>query len=125
LKIANGGPWLEPTGDKYTLAVDWTTDCLGLLDAPITIPAGYVTDGASVPRFLWPICGTPMESPRICAAIVHDWLYDVGGDDADRKTADVLYKDYNIALGMTKFTAIVEYHAIRLFGGSHFNYIEK
>lgn len=89
-------PRLEPSGKNYKLAVDWHADCAGLLERPIELQEGYTTDGATVPWWLWPICGTPMQSPRICAAIVHDWLYDVGGPKAKRKDVDKLYRDYNI-----------------------------
>jgi hypothetical protein len=37
-----------------------------------TVPAGYVTDFASVPRFLWWF--TPQSGRWDSAAVVHDWL---------------------------------------------------
>lgn len=125
-------PMLEPKGKAYRLAVDWHTDCKGVLKEKIVVPAGFVTDGASVPRFLWPICGDPMANPRIYAAIVHDWIYSKSGEvkfiDSEgtrlshafsRKDADTLYRDYQIALGISKVKAYTEYYAIRTFGGSH------
>jgi hypothetical protein len=39
----------------------------------ITIPAGFVTDFASIPRFLWSIY--PPTGRYQEAAVVHDWLY--------------------------------------------------
>lgn len=112
-------PKLEPKGKAYRLAEDWHTDCKGILPEKMTIPAGFVTDGASIPWFLWAICGDPMEVPRIYAAIVHDYLYELGGTKSDRLRADEIYRDYNIALGMPKWRARIEYRALRMFGGSH------
>ena len=43
-----------------------------------SVPAGFETDGASIPRFLWRICGHPMEAPRLYLAIIHDWFYSGG-----------------------------------------------
>lgn len=118
-------PKLEPIHDEYRLAEDWTTNCFHLLTEDMTVPKGFVTDGASIPRLLWTICGSPMQSPRIYAALIHDWLYELGGTDDDRKFADKLYRDYNIKLGMGKIRAYIEYDALRLFGGTHWKYTEK
>lgn len=112
-------PDLEPIGNAYRLAYDWHTDCFGAVWPQITVKAGFVTDGASVPRLLWRVAGDPMEVPRIYAAIVHDWIYSGGDRRFDREEADCIYRDYNIALGMSKFRAYIEYYALRLFGGGH------
>lgn len=40
----------------------------------ITVPKGFITDGASVPRFLW-FVGCPMQKSTLRAAILHDYLY--------------------------------------------------
>lgn len=39
----------------------------------VVIPDGFITDFASVPRFLWPLL--PPTGPYGKAAVVHDWLY--------------------------------------------------
>ena len=39
------------------------------------IPAGFRSDGASIPQWLWFVCGTPMQAPRLYAAIWHDAAY--------------------------------------------------
>lgn len=43
----------------------------------ITVPAGFVTDLASVPRPVWSVY--PPDGPWVKAAVVHDFLYDTGG----------------------------------------------
>ena len=41
----------------------------------VVIPAGFMTDFASIPRALWPVL--PPTGPYGKAAVVHDWLYQV------------------------------------------------
>lgn len=85
---------------------------------PFTVPAGFVTDGASIPRFLWRICGHPMSTKRFPAAVLHDWLY-YEVNSFTREEADQVYRDGLISLGFPRWKANLEYYAIRWFGGSH------
>lgn len=41
----------------------------------LTVPAGVITDGASVPRILWSITGITPDGLHRPAALIHDWLY--------------------------------------------------
>jgi hypothetical protein len=41
----------------------------------ITIPAGFIYDGASVPRIVWTISGITPDGLIRAAALVHDWIY--------------------------------------------------
>ncbi len=83
------------------------------------VPAGTETDGASIPRFLWRLCGHPLETPRVYAAMLHDWLY-TGEANLTRMEADICYYFLLRHFGVGRFKAWVEYLALRLFGGSHF-----
>lgn len=110
-------PVLEPVSPAtWRLRYCWTLIYKGEY---YSIPAGFDTDGASIPRALWTICGDPMSIPRLYAAIVHDYLYSGGDPDATRKDADTLYRDLQIALGISKAKAYTEYYALRIFGRSH------
>ena len=96
---------------RYRLSKDW------LVRTPygdFTVPKGMITDGASIPRFLWRICGSPFDSPRIVAAIIHDHLYST--HHRDRKTADIIYRDMQLSLGIPAWKAYIEYWALRRFG---------
>lgn len=86
---------------------------------PITVPAGFVTDGASIPRILWRVCGHPMSTKRLPAAVLHDWLY-YSITDFTRAEADQAYRDGLINLGFPRWKATLEYYALRLFGGAHY-----
>lgn len=126
------------SGDMWELAKDWTITYKGEV---YHLPAGFMTDGASIPRFLWRVCGTPLKTPRLYAALVHDFIYGGGDPDATRKDADTIYRDLQLVLieqetipsdyGWFKRTwakcqksnrkraAWTEYYALRLCGKSH------
>lgn len=109
-------PCVGAEKQEWTLVVEWAVTIDG---KELVIPAGTTTDGASIPRILWRVCGHPMQSPRIYAALVHDYLYSIGGDDDARLRADKIYRDMLISFGVSCFAAYTEYYAIRWFGGSH------
>lgn len=114
---------------KAVLAEDWhIAEVCGFT---FTCPAGTTTDGASIPRFLWRLCGHPLMAPRVYAALLHDWLYS-GAPVADtrvasawpiditRKEADVCYYALLRHFGIPAWVAAIEYYALRLFGASHY-----
>ncbi len=106
----------------------WHIDRVGSFS--FTVPAGTTTDGASIPRFLWRICGHPLEAPRVYAALLHDWLYSgidpaafVDGacpSDLTRKEADTCYYLMLRHFGVKSWKAWMEYVALRWFGASHY-----
>lgn len=103
--------------DQATLMQDWTVVSCGWR---IDVPKGTKTDGASIPRALWRICGHPLESPRVYAALVHDYLYGGGGPrEITRADADAVYRDLLVRFGWGSFRASVEYWALRVCGASH------
>ncbi len=106
------------------------------------VPAGTRTDGASIPRFLWRVCGHPLMAPRVYAAVLHDWLY---GDfeptapaihdsryygsalpcDLTREEADKCYKALSRHFGIPWWKADIEYNVLRLFGAAHYKGKDK
>ena len=54
------------------IGVNLTTNDVGMEDSELTVRTGFVTDLASVPRFLWRVLA-PWDVAR--AAIIHDLLY--------------------------------------------------
>ncbi len=65
-----------PFSDRYCLQRDmectWIAD--NGLEKSIVVPEGFITDGASIPKFLWEEIGSPYQPKFITAAIVHDWF---------------------------------------------------
>ena len=93
------------------------------------IPAGFVTDFASVPRLLWPLI--PSMGAYWYAALVHDWLYinRVGMADfgphakfsprAARLLADLeFYRLMVQAAPFSSFRNWLMFQAVRWFGPS-------
>lgn len=103
-------------GEQHRLMDNWSVTFLG---ESYDLPRDFVTDGASIPKALRFICGSPYQEPRLYAALVHDWLYSGGDPEATRAEADALFRDMQIALGISKIKARIEWAALRLCGGSH------
>jgi hypothetical protein len=86
-----------------------------ILQRQIDVPAGFVTDYASVPRLLgvYDLEGGKCNK----AAVIHDWLYST--QCVDRATADAVLREAILASGYSAATAALFYAAVRLGGGSH------
>jgi hypothetical protein len=82
------------------------------------IPAGFVSDGCSLPQFSYSLLGHPFGG-WLEDAIGHDWDYSVHGRRT-RKLADQLFREtlWNRKFPLWKISAI--YSALRLGGGKHF-----
>lgn len=86
----------------------------------ITILAGLLTDGASIPQRLQFAAGGPWAMPRLLAAIVHDALY--AAHWFCRLACDIIYKLVRAQFGEgTQIAAFLEYTAIRAGGKSAWN----
>lgn len=84
---------------------------------PLTVPVGFVTDFASIPRIFWSVL--PPDGKYTHPAIVHDYLYwtQTGSrEDAD-EILKIMMEDFTV--GAATVTAI--YAAVRTFGGSAWN----
>jgi len=46
----------------------------------VTVPQGFITDGASVPKLFWSIAGLKPDGLYRAAAVVHDYFYAFRGD---------------------------------------------
>lgn len=95
------------------------TQCITLrdeiYDTPLgtfTVPQGFISDGASMPRFFWRLIGHPFSMDYLREAVLHDYFYRI--QNIPRKKAD------NIFMGLLKkqmpVRCYVIYYALRLFG---------
>ena len=78
----------------------------------IEVPTGYVTDLASVPRFLWWLL--PPHGRYAKAAIIHDYLYD--NALRTKKEADCIFLKGMLVLGVPRLKARLMYFCVRVFG---------
>ena len=80
----------------------------------VCVPAGFVTNLASIPRALWSIL--PPHGKWAKAAIVHDYLYTTA--DRPRSDCDRIFKEGMGVLGVPSTTQNLIYWAVRCFGRS-------
>lgn len=88
-----------------------------------TVPAGFQTDFASVPRI--PIAFIAFGDRANLAATLHDWLYSKDKDGKhpvpDRETADKLLREASLAQGVALWVADGLYEGVRIGGQSHWD----
>ncbi|EDQ8489481.1 DUF1353 domain-containing protein [Salmonella enterica] len=77
----------------------------------IEVPAGFITDLATIPRIFWSLM--PPDGRYAKAAIIHDYLY----DNALRTKweADRIFLDGMTVLGVPRWKRTIMYWAVRLF----------
>ena len=80
------------------------------------VPAGFESDGASVPRFLWASVTPAIDHRTIRGAIVHDYLYRRTPAGWTRKEADELFYDLIREDGLGWWASQKAYWGVRLFG---------
>jgi hypothetical protein len=78
----------------------------------ITVPSGFVTDFASVPRFFWRLF--PPTGKYGKAAVIHDFLYAFNG--VSRERADAIFLEAMTDLGVDSLTRHLLWLAVRGFG---------
>jgi hypothetical protein len=88
----------------------------------IVIPAGFRSDGLSIPPFAWPFVG-PANGPAFGAGLLHDYLYSRDSTlwhNHPREVCDDLFKEAMFNLGISWPRRELIFRAVRIFGGKHF-----
>jgi hypothetical protein len=80
----------------------------------IVVPAGFITDFASVPRIFWWIY--PKWGKYGNAAVIHDYLYSAQLEKYPKKWADEIFLQGMQVLNVGKFTARILFWAVKYFG---------
>ena len=93
------------SGHAWVLTQDW--------DTPFgVIPAGFVTDGASIPRVVWSFSHPAAEFFE--AAVIHDWMYD--NAIQTKAYADRVFRDVALLYGAKRWKVGLAYRAVKRFG---------
>jgi hypothetical protein len=92
----------NPFGFRDKLGRDWP------------VPAGFETDGASIPRALWTFVGSPFTGKYLPAAIVHD--YHCMQQRASWQDVHLVFYDAMIAGGVNLAYAKLLYFGVYRFG---------
>jgi len=77
----------------------------------ITVPVGFVTDFASVPRPLWWLI--PFHGKFTKGSVIHDWLYQT--HQCTRKEADDIFYEAMLVGGTCPWKAKLMHIAVRMF----------
>lgn len=83
-------------------------------DVVVHLKPGFKTDGASIPRFLWRVFGSPYDPDIFPSAIGHDGLY--RGEIVPRKDADRAFLRMMEKNGVPKKKRRLVYRGVRWFG---------
>lgn len=87
------------------------------LGATVTVPAGFHTDLASVPRL--PVIYMLFGNRARQASVVHDYLY--GSGEVSRKDADEVFYEAAVATGVPKWAAKAMWSGVRVGASSHYS----
>jgi hypothetical protein len=83
-----------------------------LLGREVEVPAGFETDFASIPKFIWSVL--PQHGRYDRAAVVHDFLYRTGG--VQRGQADDVFREAMIVCKVVDREQRIIYWGVRLGG---------
>lgn len=132
--------FLSPLELEYIDGVRWRITApfeyrLGADDGPekVSIPVGFITDFASIPRVLWNVLPPAGSYGR--AAVIHDWLYQhrtvvrvatarsmpVVVRLVDRAEADRVLNEGMGVLGVGRLTRWLVYSGVRIGGWKPWN----
>ena len=86
----------------------------------ITVPDGFISDGASVPRLTWTLSGLTPDGLIRGGALVHDLMYRRNGNISkdlhiSRKDCDKIFYDLMRAAVLSRYRSYIAYRAVRLF----------
>ncbi len=96
----------------FILFEDVVVESLGY---SITVKKGFDFDGASIPKWLWSIYGSPLNGSYVVASLIHDGLY--ASQKVSKSVSDKIFLDImkQSNVGYIKRTSM--YLAVKLFGG--------
>ena len=106
--------------NKFILSKDKTVESLGY---SITVKKGFDFDGASIPKWLWSIYGSPLNGNYVVASLIHDGLY--ASQKVSKIVADNIFLDLmkQSNVGYIKRTSM--YLAVTMFGGKDWKEASK
>jgi len=80
----------QVNASEYEIVEDYVC-YIRSLQKTLLIRHGFRYDGASIPRVLWGLIGSPFTGDYTVPALIHDALY--AAELCDRKTSDLVFLD--------------------------------
>ena len=103
---------VKPYGvDRFEVVKDFEVSINNL---HFTIPKGFITDGASIPRIFWSIF-PPYRSEYFSAVVIHDYLCSKANSKDDYALADETLKEAMIYLNCSKIKVFLFYNSCNIF----------
>ena len=104
----------------FILSEDKTVESLGY---SVTVKKGFDFDGASIPKWLWSIYGSPLNGNYVVASLIHDGLY--ASQKVSKRVSDKVFLDVmkQLNVGYIKRTSM--YLAVKMFGGKDWKEASK
>ena len=122
IEYEDGRTWKVTQEFDYALSWCPTPNVADKTEPIIRVPAGFVTDFASIPRAFWTIL--PPTGKYGKAAVVHDFLYVKGGilppDRFTKNDADRIFYEAMGVLGVNQFVRWTMWKAVSAFGKGAF-----
>lgn len=106
---------IEPNADGGYDAITQAESAICYCGEWVHIPAGFRSDGASVPRWLWWAVNPKEFAPE--PSVAHDFLYKWGL--GTRYAADLWYLGALLCCGYGLFLSLIVFICVRVFGGRH------
>lgn len=107
----------DDASGEWRLLSDWGVDTRA---GRLTVRAGFLSDGASIPRWLWSLVGPRFDCKTFPCALAHDALYaaELPCPGAWRRdVADAIFRDLLKEHGVSVVKREAYWAAVRLFGG--------
>ena len=104
----------------FILSKDKSVESLGY---SVTVKKGFDFDGASIPKWLWSIYGSPLNGNYVVASLIHDGLY--ASQKVTKSVSDKIFLDVmkQSNVGYIKRTSM--YLAVKMFGGKDWKEASK
>ena len=104
----------------FILSKDKTVESLGY---SVTVKKGFDFDGASIPKWLWSIYGSPLNGNYVVASLIHDGLY--ASQKVSKSVSDKIFLDImkQSSVGYIKRTSM--YLAVRVLGSKDWKEASK
>jgi hypothetical protein len=83
------------------------------------IPAGWESDGMSVPRCFWATLSPKINGKTLIPSLIHDFMYE--NHIGSRAEADAFYRENLIAKGFGRVKSYIVWMGVRIGGGSHWD----
>ena len=96
----------------FILFEDVVVESLGY---SITVKKGFDFDGASIPKWLWSIYGSPLNGNYVVASLIHDGLY--ASQKVSKSVSDKIFLDVMKQSNVGYIKRISMYLAVKMFGG--------